>query len=160
MCSAGQICFNSQPFAASKQGALVGIVHQDAALHDFLTLREALEVQLHHGTPALGQQQRRAAAGHLLELLGLQPIQSVLLRHLKSAGDSLKLNKACPIDSSLEQSIKVIGFPGGLICETCMYATDCSAGSTVFQIAWGSHRKFRACAGETLDIKDWIDVSA
>ena len=69
--------------------SLVGTVHQDAALHGAQTVREATELQLHTGKPKMDAEERREAAGHLLELLGLLPIQSVLVRDAQSAGNIL-----------------------------------------------------------------------
>ena len=89
VCSAGQLCFNSEPFVPNRHGSLVGMVHQDAALHGSQTMREATELQLHRGKPKMDAKERREAAGHLLELLGLLPIQSVLVRDAQSAGNVL-----------------------------------------------------------------------
>ncbi|KAK9831109.1 hypothetical protein WJX74_003615 [Apatococcus lobatus] len=82
----GQLCLNSEPFVPNEHGRFIGVVHQDAALQRSLTLREAVEMQLHQAKPSLDARQQREAAGHLLELLGLLPIQSVLVRDVQSSG--------------------------------------------------------------------------
>ena len=86
LCSAGQICISSGPFDPKVHGSLAYVVHEDTPQHSCLSLREAVEVQLRHGSPVLTAKQRKSAAGFLLELLGLLPIQAVLFRDARSAG--------------------------------------------------------------------------
>ena len=70
---------------------MVALVHHHAAVLEALTLREAIEVQLQQGSKAMGHAHRKEAVSFLLELLGLQPIQAVLLRNLQCSGQTVLL---------------------------------------------------------------------
>ncbi len=108
MRSAGQI-FGSALSGPSKHR--LEMVHGEAAAHTYLTLREAVEVQLRQGRSRLQGRQRKEAAGFLLELLGLLPIQAVLVQHTQSEGET---------DSSAEQRTRRVGALA--FCIACLQA--------------------------------------